>query len=253
MNLCTQNINQKIESVISSFFKKEYDLFLIGSRASDYFNENSDFDYILITNYKFEICILTKISNELNTKLNNIFKSKISVKVFDLASFENLYFQDYFRYLEYKISHEPIKNINKVFSIKFSDLTNEILFNQLINSILIQYWWSIITISNNPETEQKVLKKLKYRIRRNIELYNSITDSNISQTEIVKSIVNNTLYSKINKLDINNYKFFLVKYFDYFEHEMINKSNYYNYTLKEKFPNVRATINNIKATIYELA
>lgn len=252
MNICNQPQNFEIEKIISTYFEVDYDLFLIGSRVNKNFKDDSDYDYILIFSKQKKVSDLIIISEKLNSTLSNSVKTKVSVKIFDLKTFKNLYFQDYFRYIEYKISHKAIINNCKVFNLEYGTLNHLTLFNQLKNSIIIQYWWSIITISNKPETEVNILEKLKNRIKRNKQLYDTITNSKIKESEIIKSITKSTLYLLINELNTRNYTYFLTKYFDEFEHEMVNKSNYYQKTLEEMFPNVRASVNHLKKIKYEL-
>jgi hypothetical protein len=65
-------------------------------------------------------------------------------------------------------------------------------------------------------------------------------------SELIKSLINNKLYSLILEISETNYELFLTQYFNTFEHEWINKSNYYRNTLIENICGVKSTITNFK-------
>jgi predicted nucleotidyltransferase len=227
-----------IKGLVHSLIDSDFDLFLIGSRVSSDYERNSDYDYILILKKKVTEIKLIEISIIINYKLNENKNNKTSIKIFDLITFKEFIFQDYFRFYEYKISNKNLTDNSTFFNSFDISLTDDFLQIQMVNSIIIQFWWSIITISNNTEMRDTILKKLIFRLNRNSHIYNSLAKEKISINQIKKNINQDFLYSQIDNLENYNYSSFLKKYFKRFRHEKINKFDYYNQTLESKLDDI---------------
>jgi len=241
--LRTLNIQNEIDNLLNEFFPlNSYNLYLVGSRSTKNFSKNSDYDFILYLNNNVGVDNLMFISNILNSYLNWNFKA--SFKVFDISAFENFYNQDYFRYLEYRLAHKAIKESENIFTINFPKKNN--LLIQLANSIIIQYWWSIITIANSTNKKNKIKKKLLLRIQRNINLYNNEVNDKISYSDFINYLSNNNMYKKIRSLNKNNYMLFLNEYFNSFEHEKINKYCLYTQTVISNFQQIKLIAAHLK-------
>ena len=242
----TKNI-LSIGKNISSYVKGEFDLFLFGSRATYSYYKSSDFDYVLILKEPSSIKQLSHISLQLNTLINQ--KEKASVKVFDNSTFQQFIFQDYFRFYEYKSYNKLL--IGNGLHLNSFDISINIHFakKQLINSVIIQYWWSIVTISMNNENDELILSKLISRIQRNSVIYKSLTGEFISIETIKKLTQKDSLWHKINNLTNTNSLNFLQNYLQRYEHERINKLEYYKYAINEKMDSINTTINYLNEKI----
>lgn len=239
-----KNIKKNIERLLLNSISNHFNLYLIGSRATQKNLDNSDFDFLLVILKPQDILSLSKISGLLNDEVNKNSKYKVSIRVFDKSSFNNFYTQDYFRYLEYKLSNKPILKLEDVFNIQLKH-SKKILLFQLINSIIIQYWWSIIAIASKQNIEVEIKTKLLNRINRNIELFYIETTKTISFSEIIYLLEKEHLYKSIYMLKSNNYNIFLDKYFDRFQHEKINKAKLYQNTLDTNYNAVKVAIKSI--------
>lgn len=237
-----------IKELIHSHIASDFDLFLIGSRVTSDYERNSDFDYILIFKKKVTEKTLKEISRILNYQLNKIENKKTSIKVFDLITFQEFIFQDYFRFYEYKMSNKSITDNDSLFNSFDISLTDDFLQNQMVNSIIIQFWWSIIKISNDIKIKDSISKKLIFRLNRNLHIYNSLAKEELSIEQVKKKINQDFLYSQIDNLENYNCSF-LKNYFKRFRHEKINKFDYYNQALKTKLDDILVVKNYSKNLI----
>ena len=226
-----------IKGLVQTHTDYDFDLFLIGSRLTSNYNRNSDYDYIVILKKKVTETKLKEISIYLNYKLNEIKNNKTSVKVFDLITFKEFIFQDYFRFYEYKISNKCISGSDSFFNSFDISLKDDFLQIQMTNSIIIQFWWSIISISNNFKIKDSISEKLIFRLNRNKYIYNSLSKEKISIEQIKNNLNQDYLFLQIDNLE-NYHLSFLKDYFKRFGHEKVNKFNYYKQTLKTKLDDI---------------
>lgn len=235
-----------IEKVIASIINCKYDLFLIGSRVKSCYNSKSDYDYILIIKEILNEKSLLSISHNLNYSININSQTHCSIKVFDYKLFEEFMHQDYFRFYEYLLSNKDFLiycNLN--FDTSKITLSERFLHKQLVNSLIIQYWWSIISIIKCNENTQYLIAKFKKRITRNVLLYNSLCALKINNKRTKSLLRSDPLYIKINNLSQFNLQDFLDEYFARFSHEKINKYYLYINTINEQFREIHKAINKL--------
>lgn len=204
-------------SYLKQIQNDEFSLISVGR----YNNENNynDIDLVIIFKSNHDDSELKKILSGLHeSKLNALF----SYKLFDLEKFQNLYYYDFFRYYEYYISNKIIHGD----SINFNLNSKNDYFEDLYNSILIQLVWSVFKITNDKNCYEFITEKFKNRISKNIDIYNTISKKKVSETEFKICFYNKYL----KNLTINEK--FMNFYFGKYEHEKINKFQFYKDIIK---------------------
>ena len=224
----------RIECSIENVVESKYQFILIGSYSDGSYKKNSDIDFLLYIDGKQSISYLQDVSLTINSLIKKAFNdTDASVKIFNDLAFENLYFNDFFRYYEYSKSYQIILDTlrKNIFNNNFKELTNKELEDNFYNSISIQYWWTIFSIVRQEDRMQLLIKKFSERIVRNISLLFEISSKDFDEKKLRIKASN---YKFISERNHRNTFFLIEEYLDTFNHERINKSTFYINSLINK-------------------
>lgn len=247
MNIILENI---VPQTVQSFtiLLERCKTYLVGSRAKQTHHKSSDYDYILLINQELDIELLQKLSQKIAEQL---CEQNTSVKVFDLPAFANLYQNDYFRFLEYKLCLLKTKGkLPPVFEAFRCTPKVEDLLVSFVHAVIIQTCWSFAIMAHYNNKEE-ILAKLKKRFYINLDLFHQMLGEETYTVDFLLSEVEkHILYSKLLNFDQNNnLSDFFQMYFESFIHEKINKSVLYRRAFIDKKEIVKQIINNFNLNV----
>lgn len=226
------------EKIINEISKFGFDIktySVVGSNSNKTpKNSKSDIDHLLIVKGKNNINKLKKLKENID---NLILKFKIQDfhhKVFDEYTFIQASKYDAMRIYEFQQNYEEIFN-------NFDISQANISIKSFVNSMIIQFTYYLFSPIETNLYNVNIPKKLKDRFNRNCEILQA------AGIEIVKQEIINEINLKFKEIFTENPNIFLqniqkynsnilIKYYNYFPHEYINKSNIYkveNYKLKD--------------------